>query len=45
MQRKSGERGGAMARLYVSKLDEKMRERIETAHYTEMELEGIRGIL
>lgn len=34
-----------MARLYVSKLDKKMRERIETAHYTEMELEGIRGIL
>lgn len=33
-----------MARLYVSKLDKKMRERIETAHYTEMELEGIRGI-
>lgn len=34
-----------MARLYVSKLDKDMRERIETARYTEMELEGIRGIL
>lgn len=33
-----------MARLYVSKLDKKMRECIETAHNTEMELEGIRGI-
>lgn len=37
--------GGAMSRLYVSKLDKDMRERIETARYTEMELEGIRGIL
>lgn len=34
-----------MARLYVSKLDKDMRERIETARYTELELEGIRGIL
>lgn len=34
-----------MSRLYVSKLDKDMRERIETARYTEMELEGIRGIL
>lgn len=34
-----------MARLYVSKLDKDMREQIEGACYTEMELEGIRGIL
>lgn len=34
-----------MSRLYVSKLDKDMRERIEGARYTEMELEGIRGIL
>ena len=34
-----------MSRLYVSKLDKDMRERIETARYTELELEGIRGIL
>lgn len=34
-----------MSRLYVSKLDGDMRERIETARYTEMELESIRGIL
>lgn len=34
-----------MARLYVSKLDKDMRERIESARYTELELEGIRGIL
>lgn len=31
-------------RLYISKLDKDMRERIETARYTEMGLEGIRGI-
>lgn len=34
-----------MARLYVSKLGKDMRERIEAAAYTDMELEGIRGIL
>lgn len=34
-----------MARLYVSKIDKDMRERIESARYTELELEGIRGIL
>lgn len=44
MQRKPGERGGAIVRLYISKLDKDMRERIETARYTEMGLEGIRGI-
>lgn len=36
--------GGAIVRLYISKLDKDMRERIETARYTEMKLEGIRGI-
>lgn len=34
-----------MARLYVSKLDTDIREQIEGARYTEMELEGIRCIL
>lgn len=34
-----------MARLYVSRLDNDMREKIESGAYTEAEIEGIRGIL
>lgn len=34
-----------MTRLYVSRLDNDMREKIESGAYTEAELEGICGIL